>query len=109
MGRLRRRTGARNCQQVAAGYDGDPELPLNAIEMLIALAVQQGEQQVVVEFQLCAPFAKFSGDNLGRDRGHCETASASEPDRLLALAPDISTGTISPIWSAAAATCTLWR
>jgi hypothetical protein len=107
MGGLRGRGRARNCQTVAARDNRDTELSLDAIEMLIALAIEQGQEQIVVELELGAPLGKLAGG--GRQLSHAVTTSASEPDRLLALAAVMSAGTISPIRSAAAATCTLWR
>src|SRR5260370_39339229 len=109
MGCLGGRCRARDCEAVAARDNRNTELPLDAIEMLIALAIEQGQEQVVVELELRAPFGKLAGSGGGRERGHAVRTSASEAERLLALAAVISAGTISPIRSTAAATCTLWR
>ena len=95
-------------QAVAARHERNAKLPFDPVEVLIALTVEQRQKQVVVEFELGAPFGKLAGGG-GRKRGHAATASVSEPDRLLALAAVISAGTISPIRSAGAARCTLWR
>src|SRR5580704_1629789 len=107
MSRLGGRGRTCNRETVAPREDRDTELPLDAIEMLIALAIEQGQEQVVVELELGPPCGKLAGD--GRQLTHAVTASASEPERLLALAAVISAGTISPIRSGAAAICTLWR
>ena len=61
MSRLGRRCRARDCQPVAARDDRNAELPLDSIEMLIALAVKQRKKQIVVEFQLGAPFGQLAG------------------------------------------------
>src|SRR5205823_4426204 len=109
MGRLGGRCRARDCKAIAARDNGYTELPLDAIEMLIALAIEDRQQQVVVELELRSPLGKFAGAGRGRERGHAVTTSVIEADRLLALAAVISAGTISPIRSAAASTSTLWR
>src|ERR1700746_3237735 len=88
-----------NREPVAAGNTRNPQRPLDAIEMLIALAVEQGQKQVVVELELGAPLGKLAGG--GRQLSHAVSTSASEPDRLLALAAVISAGTISPMRPAA--------
>src|SRR5271165_2623839 len=98
---------SRDRQAVAARHERDTKLPLDPVEVLIALTIEQRQKQVVVEFELGAPFGKFTGGR-ARKRGHAAAASASEPDRLLALAAVISAGTISPIRSAGAEICTLW-
>src|SRR6516225_3701432 len=107
MSRLYRRGRAGDCQAVAPGDDRDAELPLNPVEVLVAFAVKQREQQVVVEFQLSAPFGELAVGDRGRERCHIATPSTTDPERLLALAPDINVGTIFPIRSADAATWTL--
>ena len=56
MGRLGRRCRTRDGEPIAARDQRDAELPLDAVEMLIALAVKQRKEQIVVEFQLSAPF-----------------------------------------------------
>src|SRR5690348_15866490 len=94
-----------NREPVAAGNNRNTQLPLDAFEMLIELAIEQGQEQVVVELELGAPLGKLAGD--GRQLSHAAVTSASEPDKLLALAAVISAGTISPIRSSVAATCTL--
>src|SRR5215471_17144202 len=109
MGRLGRRRRTRNRKPVAARHEQDAELPLDAIEVLIALAVKQWEQQVVVKLQLRARLPDLAGGDVGRDRCHARAAPPSAADRLLALAPVIQAGMISPMWSAVAMTCTLCR
>ena len=54
MGRLGRRGRAGDCQPVAARDQRDAELPLDAVEMLVALAIEQRQEQIVVEFELAA-------------------------------------------------------
>ena len=66
-------------------------------------------QQVVVKFEVRATLYQLGGERLGSERRHAPTASPREPERLLVLAPEISAGTISPILSTAAATCTFCR
>ena len=75
---LRRRGRTRDRQAVTAGDDRNAELPLDPIEMLVAIAVKRRQQQIVVEFELCAPFRWFRVDNAGRRRGHATTI----PDKL---------------------------
>jgi hypothetical protein len=65
MGCLSGRRRARDCQAVAARDNRNTQLPLDAIEMLVALAIEQGQEQVVVELDLRAPFGKFSGASGG--------------------------------------------
>ncbi len=50
--RLGRRGRTRDRQPVAAGDERNAELALDPVEMLVALAVQHRQQQIVVEFEL---------------------------------------------------------
>src|SRR5215471_1702306 len=101
----RRRTGDR--EAVAARDNRNAELPLDTVEMLIALAVQQRQEQVVVELDLRASIGELAGGGSRREPGHPAAASLKEPERLLALAAVIKAGTMSPMRSAEAATWTL--
>src|SRR6185437_14288974 len=87
--RRARHVGARaragNGEPVAARDQGDAELPLDAIEILVALAEELGEQRVVVELHLHA--------GLGAVGAHALTS----PERLLASAAVIRTGSVSPM------------
>ncbi len=78
MRRLGRRGRPRDRQSVAAGDERNAELALDPVEMLVALAVKRREQQIVVEFELGAPFGRLGPDDAGRRRGHAATI----PERL---------------------------
>src|SRR5689334_825847 len=95
------RTGDR--EAIAARDNRDAELPLNTVEVLIALAVQQRQEQVVVELELRPSVGKRVGGS-GREPGHPAAAPLKQPERLLALAAVIKAGTMSPMRSAGAAT-----
>ena len=118
----RGRTGDR--QAVAARDQRDAELALDAVEMLVALAVEHRQQQIVLEFELrCArrrrypprsaaaalmpgaPLRSTADRRASRGRDG-RSAGAIVPARLLGSAASIRTGTISPIRSAAASACT---
>src|SRR5439155_23149772 len=54
-GDLGGRGGAGDRQPVAARHQRDAEVALDAVEMLVALAEERRQQQIVVEFELAAP------------------------------------------------------
>ena len=94
MGGLGRRRRARDRQPVAARYEGDAELPLDPVEMLIALAVEQRQQQIVVEFELSCALPPVRRRWSGGERAH-GVADREIPERLFSTArPIIMTGTI---------------
>ncbi len=85
--RLGRRGRARDRQPVAAGDERHAELPLDPVEMLVALAVQRRQQQIVVEFELGAPFGRLRPDDAGGGRGHAATVPAAVPATIPAAVP----------------------
>ena len=119
----RGRTGDR--QPVAARDQRHAELALDAVEMLVALAVEHRQQQIVVEFELRAPGGADIRLDLRRRGAHARcSACGAPPDRrasarprgrlsgaivparLLGSARSIRTGTMSPIRSAPASAWT---
>jgi hypothetical protein len=100
-GRLGRRSRTRDRHPVAAADERDAETPLDAVEVLVALAVEQRQQQIVVEFEFAPGEAGRLGEGAGRDRHHAALASARAPSRLFCPAPVIRTGTIAPMRPAA--------
>jgi hypothetical protein len=62
MGSLGGRSRAGDCKSIAARDNRNTELPLDAIEMLIALAVEQRQEQVIVELEVGAPLGKLAYD-----------------------------------------------
>ena len=103
-----------NRQPVAARHQGHPELTFDAVEMLIALAIEEWQQQIVFEFDL-APGGGGLADRRWRRAGHIAgtpsafALSAIAPARLFGSAAQIMTGTISPMRAAAASAWTLCR
>ena len=108
LGRTRRRDRARDREPVPTRNNQDAKLSLDPIKVLISLAVKQRKQQVIVKFQLRTVFDLFDSRHFRGESGHPARTGTREPARLLVLAPEISTGTISPS-PAGAATWTLWR
>src|SRR6185437_5659703 len=97
-------------QAVAARDDGDAELPLDAVEMLIALAEELRQQPVVVELHRhpALPGRRLLARGRHR-RGHAEasaTALSSTPATLFWPAPTMRTGMRAPSCSEAASTWT---
>ena len=87
---LGRRGRAGNRQPVAARHQRDAELALDPVEMLVALAVKQRQQQIVVEFELAAPGPAASATMVRRQRALIAPprhAAAMIPARLLGSAP----------------------
>ena len=72
--------------------------------MLVALAIQQRQQQIVVELDLAAPGGRGFADDFPRHAAH-----AISPARLLGWAARIMTGTIWPMRSAGASAWTACR
>ena len=102
-----------NRQPVAARHQRHPELPFDAVEMLVALAIEQGQQEIIVKFELAAPGGCLA-DRLRRGTTHAActpsmVVSAIAPARLFGSAARIRTGTISPMRSGAASAWTLCR
>src|SRR5215469_17497076 len=95
---------ARNRHAVAARHQRDAELPLDLVEMRVALAVEQRQQQIIVEFELAAAAPRLVDDEIAGCGAHC-AASAKlpmiTPPRLFAFAPAIRTGASLPINSGA--------
>ena len=69
MSRLGCRGWARDGEPISARDHRHAKLPLDSVEMLISLPVEQREKQIVVEFQLGAPFDQFAGHG-GGQRAH---------------------------------------
>src|SRR5262249_58317232 len=104
----RGRTG--DPQPVAARHQRYAELALDPVEMLVALTVEQRQQQVVVEFELAAAGSSVSGHYIRRRAAHAATASGEiTPARLFGCTASIRTSTMSPIRSSGASACPAWR
>ena len=108
-----RRSRPGNRQPIAARHQRHPELPFDAIEMLVALAIEQGQQEIIVEFELAAPGCCLA-DRLRRRTTHAActpsmVVSAIAPARLFGSAARTRTGTISPMQSGAASAWTLCK
>src|SRR6202030_3498238 len=101
-------------QPVAARHQRHAELTFDAVEMLVALAIEQWQQQIVVELDLAAPGGGLA-DDLRRHTAHAacppsaRPGSAIMPARLFGSVARIMTGTISPMRPAAASAWTLCR
>src|SRR6202030_3665299 len=111
---LGRRGRPGNRQPVAARHQRHAELAFDAIEVLVALAIKQWQQQIIVELDLAAPGGGLA-DDLRRRTAHAacppsaSPGSASMPARLFGSLARIMTGTISPMRPAAASAWTLCR
>src|SRR5277367_366453 len=103
MGDLGRRGRARDRQAIAARHQRDAELAFDLVEMRVAFAIEQGQQQIVVEFDLAAPASRQVGDEIARRGAHCAASSKPPimPVRLLDRTPTIWTGRILPMASGA--------
>ena len=103
-----RRPGDR--QAVAAGRDGDPELRLEARQVLVVLAEELGQQLVVVElegqrFGVLRPAQDATSMTPAAGKAaSSKPGPESRPARLLGWAPSIRTGRIRPFRRAGAAT-----
>ncbi len=113
-GDLGGRGGSGDREPVAARHQRYAELPLDAVEMLVALAIKRRQQQIVVEFELAAPGGGDLGGDCRRNRAHARCSAIADcvsitPARLLGWVARIVTGTISPIRAAPASAWTLCR